>query len=125
MSASPLRRSGVNPVLRPKRPKVERDNATYGEMFPRLLRAYVRRIGDGDGDLAALAELAALRDELEAHLVDAVAVLRHSTRPASWTEIGMALGTTPQAAQQRYGKVGGARRPGGQPAHLRTWDKTR
>jgi hypothetical protein len=112
-------RSGVKAGLRPKRPKVERDNAAYGEMFPRLLRAYVRRVGDGDGDLVALAELAALRDELDAHLLDAVARLRHSTRPASWSEIGLALGTSAQAAQQKYGKVGGARRPGGQPAALR------
>jgi hypothetical protein len=88
-------------------------------MFPRLLRAYVRRIGDGDGDLVALVELAALRDEIDAYLVDAVAQLRHSTRPASWAEIGLAFGISRQTAQERYGKVGGARRPGGQPGHLR------
>jgi hypothetical protein len=111
--------AGLKRALRPKRAKVERDNGGYAEMFPRLLRAYVRRIGNGDGDLVALAELAALRQELDGYVVDAVAQLRHSTRPAPWAEIGLTLGTTPQAAQQRYGKVGGARRPGGQPGHLR------
>jgi hypothetical protein len=88
-------------------------------MLRRLLRAYVRRGADGDGDLAVLEDMTALVHELEGYRIDLIAELRHSTRPASWREIGEALGISRQSAQRKYGKVGGARRVGGQPGRLR------
>jgi hypothetical protein len=87
-------------------------------MFPRLLRAWVRR-AQRDGDLDALTALAQHRDEVDAHLVDMVAVLRAEPWSYSWSEIAAALGITRQSAQERFRKAGGTRRPGGQPGHLR------
>jgi len=86
-------------------------------MVRRVLRAAARRAGAGDLD--ALADLAALRGELDGHLVDAVAVLRHEPWSYSWGEIGAALGVSRQTAQERFRKAGGSRRPGGQPGSLR------
>jgi hypothetical protein len=113
------RGSGVTPRLTPKRRRRAVGNDEYGTLLRRLLRAWVRRGADGDGDLAVLEDMTALAGELEGYRIDLIAELRHSSRPASWAEIGRALGTSRQVAQRRYGKVGGARRPGGQPGHLR------
>jgi hypothetical protein len=108
---------GVKPTLTPGHPKRETTNEEYIAMLRRLLRSLSRRVGDAD--LVALGEMAGLRDELDGHIIDAVARLRHDVQPASWAEIGRAFGISRQAAQERFGKVGGSRRPGGQPAHLR------
>lgn len=86
-------------------------------VLSRMLRAYSRHVGDGA--LHQLPELADLEEELHGHLLDAVARLRAEPWCYSWAQIGRALGVSAQAAQQRFGKVGGARRPGGQPVHLR------
>ena len=51
--------------------------------------------------LAAFADVAAAADEA---LRDAVAHLRGQEPPATWTEIGDALGVTKQAAYQRFGR---------------------
>ncbi len=86
-------------------------------MVSRCLRALARHVGDGA--LHDLAELARLDQEVHGHLLDAVARLRAEPWCYSWSAIGQELGVSAQAAQQRFGKVGGARRPGGQPGHLR------
>lgn len=86
-------------------------------MVGRCLRALARRIGDGQ--IEELGALVRLEDELHGNVIDAVARLRAEPYCYSWSMIGKALGVSPQAAQQRFAKVGGARRPGGQPAHLR------
>lgn len=84
----------------------------------RVLRGLSHRVGSAD--LEALREMVALRNDLEASITEAVAGLRNDpVAPASWGEIGQALDITRQAAQQRYGAVGGRRRPGGQPADWR------
>jgi hypothetical protein len=84
----------------------------------RILRALSRRFEDGD--IEQLAALVELRDDVERTVTEAVCGLRHDpTMPASWADLGRALGVSRQAAQQRYGHVGGARRRGGQPGHLR------
>lgn len=86
----------------------------------RWLRALALHVGDGA--ISDLGDLDRLRDELDGHILDAVARLRAEPWCYSWTQIGRALGVTPQAAAQRFAKAQnalGARRPGGQPGHLR------
>ena len=84
----------------------------------RILRALSRRFEDGD--IEQLTALVELRDDVERTITEAVHGLRHDPElPASWADLGRALGVTRQAAQKRYGHVGGSRRRGGQPGHLR------
>jgi hypothetical protein len=63
------------------------------------LRAYARRVGDGDGE--ALALMLGLADELDAAIAVAVEGLRACGY--SWAEIGSRLDITRQAAQERWG----------------------
>lgn len=78
---------------------VETDD--FGRFARRILRAYARRVADRD--IEALTGLAALRDEVDAAIVDAVRGLHGN--PYSWTDIGRALGVSRQAAQMRFGKT--------------------
>jgi hypothetical protein len=118
MSSEPRRRSGVRADLTPNRAKRERETSEFPDLFRRLMRAYVRRVA-AEGDLGAVGEFAQLLDEAGGHLTDMVAVLRHEPWSYSWTQIGTELGISRQTAQERFAKVGGARRPGGQPGRLR------
>jgi hypothetical protein len=118
MTAGPFRRPGVNDALTPKPRRREVETSTWVQMFPRLLRAWVRR-AQAEGDLDALAALAQHRGEVDAHLVDMVAVLRAEPWSYSWQQIADALGCSRQAAQQRWHKAGGHRQVGGQPGDLR------
>jgi hypothetical protein len=118
MGAEPLRRSGVRADLTPKRPRRPHDTGEFPGLFRRLMRAYARRVG-AEGDLGDLGEFAELLEVAEGHLIDMVAELRHEPWSYSWAEIGGALGITRQSAQERFAKVGGHRRPGGQPGRLR------
>ena len=93
------------------------DRSVDVAMVSRCLRALSRHVGDGA--LHELADLDRLRDELDGHLMDAVARLRAEPWCYSWSQIGKTLGVSAQAASQRFAKAGGARRPGGQPGHLR------
>lgn len=65
----------------------------------RQIRAMVRAIDDPE----ALAEIVALRAELDELIRDRVAELRE-TDGYSWAELARPLGVTRAAAQQRYGK---------------------
>jgi hypothetical protein len=78
--------------LSPKRPRRDVENDGYGEF---ILRAYGRRVADGDID--ALSFMTRLADELDDAIAQAVKDLR--TQGYSWTEIGDRLGITRQAAQ--------------------------
>jgi hypothetical protein len=89
----------------------------YTGFVRRVLRAYARRVGDGE--LNALADLAALSAEVDGHLATAVARLRAEPWNCSWEQIADELGVTRQAAQARFRDASGTRRPGGQPANLR------
>lgn len=81
--------------------KRERETPEYAAFMRRAMRAYARRVTDSD--LVDLAELVAMRDELDA--VIQAAIDGHRTRwGTSWTEIGRALGITRQAARQRWGR---------------------
>lgn len=81
------------------------------------MKAYAKRIGAGD--IAALPEFVAMREELDAHILGVITELRSERWNYSWAQIGDVLGITRQAAQKRFAEAGGARRPGGQPANLR------
>lgn len=77
------------------------ETAEYLGMVRRVLRAAARRVGEADE--FELAELAALRTDLDQAIAQAVAGQRSGGR--SWAGIGDALGITRQAAQQRYGSI--------------------
>lgn len=84
----------------------------------RILRALERRADDVDPE--ALAELVGLQADLESVIESVVRKLRwDEDYPASWATIGDAFGTTRQAAQKRWGYLGGARVAGGQQGSLR------
>jgi hypothetical protein len=70
-----------------------------GAFVRRILRAYARRVGDGD--VEALGLMLGLAEEIDTGIAEAVKGLRAYSY--SWAEIGSRLGITRQAAQQRWG----------------------
>lgn len=66
----------------------------------RLLAALARRAGEGE--LEALEALARLEDCLRFHLGDAVTGYRQGPAQATWASVGEALGTSRQAAYERF-----------------------
>ncbi len=82
-----------------KRPKRVRSAAEFDAFTRRILRAYAARVADGD--IEALRSMASLTQEVDAVVTLAVLGLRRFHY--SWEAIGDALGTSRQAAQQRYG----------------------
>jgi len=89
----------VNARLTPQRTRPVIENDTYAAFTRRILRAYARRIADGD--IEALTHLTGLADDIDTASRNAVTGLRESGY--SWAEIGSRLGVTRQAAQQRWG----------------------
>ena len=89
----------VRKNLTPNRRRRYVENDEYAAFARRVLRAYGRRIAQGDID--AITELNNLFEEVEAALGRAVLGLR--LLGYSWAEIGSRLGITRQAAQQRWG----------------------
>jgi hypothetical protein len=94
-----MRANTVKGTLTPKRPRRQVENDEYGAFVRRVLRAYGRRVGDGD--VEALVLMVGLADEIDAAIGEAVIGLR--ARGYSWAGIGSRLGITRQAAQQRWG----------------------
>lgn len=92
--------SGVKDALTPKRAGPVVETAEYAAFVRRILKAYGRRLAVGDVD--ALPDLLALAGEVDAVIGKAVAGLREAGY--SWGEIGAGLGTSKQAAQQRFGR---------------------
>jgi hypothetical protein len=88
-----------NTVKAPLTPKVPVENGEYAAFTRRVLRAYARRIASGDID--ALTSITALGTEVENAIRQSVIGLRESGY--SWADIGLRLGVTRQAAQQRWG----------------------
>ena len=91
----------VKTPLTPKRAIRVRENDEYAAFARRILRAYARRIADGD--VEALTVMTGLADEIDTAISQAVTGLRGLGY--SWAEIGSRLGVTRQAAQQRWGRT--------------------
>lgn len=84
-----------------RRKRVERENDEYFQFARRIMVAAGKRVGQGD--TVDLAGLVAVRREMEAVEVAAVAMMR-DRHGYSWSQIGRDLGITRQAAQQYYGR---------------------
>lgn len=89
---------GVKPTLTPRR---EVETLEYARMMRRMIAAYGRRVADAD--VEDLAELIALRAEVDQAIAYAVRTSR-ARHGRSWADIARATGTTRQAAQLRWGK---------------------
>lgn len=87
-----------------RNPVVEND--AYAGFMQRAVRAYGRRVADGD--LYALADLVKLRDLVDQAIVDGARAAHDSPHHFSWTEIADVLGVTRQAARQRFADPGEA-----------------
>src|SRR5215468_5644246 len=97
--ASPGRPESVKDPLTPNRAGRVVENDEYAAFARRVLRAYARRVGDGD--VEALTLMLGLSAEIDDAIAQAVRGLRGFGY--SWAEIGSRLGITRQAAQQRWG----------------------
>jgi hypothetical protein len=96
--------SGVKGALTSNRRQRRRryvDTKDFGAMVTRMIRAYGRRVANADAE--DLADLVAMRALLDEAIATAVSHLRDH-HDFSWAAIGEAVGTTRQAAQQRYGR---------------------
>ena len=91
--------SGVKKPLTPDRRTRLVENDDYAAFARRILRAYARRVADGD--VEALTLMLGLSAEIDTAIAQAVTGLRGSGY--SWAEIGSRLGITRQAAWQRWG----------------------
>jgi hypothetical protein len=98
--ASPLPRPAtVKAGLTAKQSRRQVENDKYSAFVRRVLRAYARRVGDGD--VEGLVLMVNLAEEIDTAIAEAVKGLR--AFGYSWAEIGTRLGVTRQAAQQRWG----------------------
>jgi len=97
----PAGRNGVKGSLTPKERDRVVENPEFTAFAARILRAAARRVADGD--VEGLAGLVALRSEVDAAIGQAITGLRSPQWSYSWADIARVLGTTRQAAQQRYG----------------------
>jgi hypothetical protein len=91
--------SSVNRSLTAKRRRRAIENDEYAAFLRRVIRAYSRRIATGDID--ALTDMADIATDLDTAIREAVTGLRG--KGYSWADIGLRLGITRQAAQQRWG----------------------
>ena len=89
----------VNRPLTPKRRRRVVENDEYATFLKRVIRAYSRRVGSGDID--AIAPMVRLSADLDRATTEAITGLR--AIGYSWADIGLRLGITRQAAQQRWG----------------------
>lgn len=79
----------------------EVENDEFFRFARRILKAAGKRVGNADP--VDLADLVALRKEMERVEADAVRMMRER-HGYSWSEIGRDLGISRQAAQQFYGR---------------------
>lgn len=104
-----------------KDPERQAGGAKYAAFMKRIARSYGRKALEGELDTSALEHLVEAREMIDQQIEQVVRALRTEEGGAySWSEIGEALGITRAAAYKRYGgSEGDARKPGGQPSHLR------
>jgi hypothetical protein len=76
------------------------ENYDYAAFLRRVVRAYSRRVAAGD--IEAVPDMVRLSNEVDAAIRDAITELR-AKHGYSWADIGLRLGVTRQAAQQRWG----------------------
>lgn len=74
-----------------------------GAMIERMLKALARRAGEGEAQ--AVEQLARLEAVSAEQLGAGVRAHRTGPASASWTEIGKLLGTSRQAAHERFSKI--------------------
>ncbi len=96
----PASPDAVKTTLTPNRAGRVVENDEYAAFARRVLRAYARRVADGD--VEALILMFGLAAEIDTAITEAVKGLRATGY--SWAEIGSRLGVTRQAAQQRWGR---------------------
>ena len=96
----PAGQNAVKDTLTPDRAGRAVENDEYAAFARRVLRAYARRVADGD--VEALILMFGLAAEIDTAITEAVKGLRGFGY--SWAEIGTRLGITRQAAQQRWGR---------------------
>jgi len=89
----------VNKPLTPKRRSRVVENDEYAAFVRRVIAAYSRRVAAGD--IEAITGMAALADDLDYAIRQAITGLRN--QGYSWADIAMRLGITRQGAQQRWG----------------------
>jgi hypothetical protein len=89
----------VNEPLTSKRRSRVVENDEYAAFVRRVIAAYSRRVGSGD--IEAITSMAALADDLDHAIRQAISGLRGCGY--SWAEIAARLGITRQGAQQRWG----------------------
>ena len=95
----PERPSSVNRPLTRKRRYRAVENDEYAAFLRRVIRAYSRRVAEGD--IEAITDMARLADHLEDVTRQAITGLRQFGY--SWADIALRLGITRQGAQQRWG----------------------
>jgi hypothetical protein len=94
-----MSKNTVNARLTPNRRRDVVENDEYAAFARRIVRAYARRVADGD--IEALTDMTTLAADIEAAIRVAVIGLRNFGY--SWADIALRLGVTRQAAQQRWG----------------------
>jgi hypothetical protein len=94
-----MSRLTVNAALTPDSERRVVENDQYAAFLRRVVRAYSRRVGDGD--VEALDDMLAVARELDIAIDAAVTSLKRFGY--SWAEIAARIGVTRQAAQQRWG----------------------
>jgi hypothetical protein len=87
--------------LTPKRRRRQVENDEYAAFVRRILRAYSRRVGNGD--VEALTLMLGLAEEIDTAIAEAVKGLRACGY--SWAEIGSRLGITRQGGSAAMGRV--------------------
>lgn len=77
------------------------DTEEWGTFLERILKATARRVGSGD--IEGLAVIARVQHLVDETMQQSVNRLRGEPWSYSWADIGLRLGITRQAAQQRFG----------------------
>lgn len=99
---TPHRRHTDRPTPRASRRRRVVENDDYAAFTRRILHAHAKRIARGD--IEGLTALAALASDIDTALRTAITGLRAAGY--SWAEIAARLGTTRQAAHQRFADPG-------------------